>query len=139
MNAAENPKAEFEDLASRPYFHLIGDRLVKSPETFDVINPATGKVFAKAPECTKEQCDETVSVAKKAFQTWSRSTHEERKQLIEAIVSKTNENKDMLVNLLGKIEDSVPFRCSLLHAEVFIQLIYLEEIHEAAVRAYRLS
>ena len=120
VNAAENPEAEVEDLASRPYFHLIGDQLVKSPETFDVINPATGKVFAKAPKCTKEQCDEAVSAAKKAFQTWSRSTHEERKQLIEAIVSKTNENKDTLMNLLGEREDSVPSRCILLHTEALI-------------------
>ena len=39
---------------------LINGKNVDAPSTFDVINPSTGKVFAKAPECSREQLDEAV-------------------------------------------------------------------------------
>ena len=34
---------------------------------FDVVNPATGDVFAQAPECSREQLDAAVDSARAAF------------------------------------------------------------------------
>ena len=39
----------------------IGGRDVAGAAEIDVINPATGKVFAHAPDCTAEQLDEAVA------------------------------------------------------------------------------
>jgi hypothetical protein len=38
------------DFFTRPYQLTIGGKLVKAKNTFDVINPATGRVLAQAPE-----------------------------------------------------------------------------------------
>ncbi len=38
--------------------------------TFGVINPATGEVFAEAPECTREQLDSAFDAAAKAQRDW---------------------------------------------------------------------
>ncbi|NEA30987.1 aldehyde dehydrogenase family protein [Streptomyces sp. SID13031] len=43
-----------------------------SPATafFDVVNPATGKVFAQAPACEREHVDQAMTAARDAFRTW---------------------------------------------------------------------
>ncbi|MFI7008814.1 aldehyde dehydrogenase family protein [Streptomyces sp. NPDC050145] len=44
----------------------------RSQSTFDVINPATGEVFATAPACSPEQLDAVMHAAHRAFGSWSR-------------------------------------------------------------------
>lgn len=41
---------------------------------FDVINPATRKVFHRAPAGSAEDIDQAVRAAKKAFESWSETT-----------------------------------------------------------------
>ncbi len=48
----------------------IGGRQVATSATFDVVNPATGAVFAQAPECTPAQLDEAFAAAKAAAPGW---------------------------------------------------------------------
>lgn len=50
----------------------IGGALAPTERTFDVIDPATGAVFAQAPDCTPEQLDAAMDAAKGAFAAWSR-------------------------------------------------------------------
>ena len=38
--------------------------------TFDVINPATGRVFAQAPAITPDQLDDVFAAAQSAYQDW---------------------------------------------------------------------
>jgi acyl-CoA reductase-like NAD-dependent aldehyde dehydrogenase len=38
--------------------------------TFDVLNPATGEVYAQAPECSKEQLDAAMESSAKAYRDW---------------------------------------------------------------------
>src|SRR5882757_5977373 len=47
-----------------PYYLSIAGNLVKSQDSFDVINPATGEVFAKAPAASAEQLEEAVAAAR---------------------------------------------------------------------------
>lgn len=56
----------------------IGGALVEGTETIDVINPATGKVFAQAPDCTSEQLDAAVAAARKAYPSWRATPLAER-------------------------------------------------------------
>src|SRR4051812_14158564 len=39
-------------------------------KTFGVVNPATGEVFAEAPECSTEQLDEVMASAAAAQRGW---------------------------------------------------------------------
>ena len=48
----------------------IGGELVAAPDTFGVINPATGEVHAQAPDCTKEQLDQAFDAASTALPDW---------------------------------------------------------------------
>ena len=38
----------------------IGGKLIQTKHTFGVINPATGRVFAEAPDCSKSELDEAM-------------------------------------------------------------------------------
>src|SRR5450631_3372639 len=48
----------------------IGGDTVPVGESFGVINPATGEVFAQAPECTAQQLDAAFEAASKAQRDW---------------------------------------------------------------------
>ena len=48
----------------------IDGSAVASEGTFGVVNPATGEVFAEAPDCTKEQLDAAMESAHKAYRDW---------------------------------------------------------------------
>jgi acyl-CoA reductase-like NAD-dependent aldehyde dehydrogenase len=48
----------------------ISGEAVPTAETFDVINPATGKAHAQAPQATKEQLDAAFDSSAKAYRDW---------------------------------------------------------------------
>jgi acyl-CoA reductase-like NAD-dependent aldehyde dehydrogenase len=52
------------------YAMTIDGQAVPAEQTFGVINPATGEVFAQAPECTREQLDAALESAHKAQLSW---------------------------------------------------------------------
>lgn len=60
----------------------IGGRGADSPSHIDVINPATGAVFAQAPDCTRAQLDEAVAGAQAAFKSWRSTPIAERQALV---------------------------------------------------------
>jgi acyl-CoA reductase-like NAD-dependent aldehyde dehydrogenase len=61
----------------------IDGKAVKGTKTFGVINPATGKVFAEAPECSREELDRAMTAAQRAFPAWSQDEARRRKVLQE--------------------------------------------------------
>ncbi|MGY1753444.1 aldehyde dehydrogenase family protein [Blastococcus sp. SYSU D01042] len=52
-----------------------------SPDTFEVINPATGEPFARAPEATAQQLDDAMAGADRAFRSWKRDDDARRDAL----------------------------------------------------------
>src|ERR1035441_1022422 len=48
----------------------IGGDSVPAGESFGVHNPATGEVFAHAPECSRTQLDAAFDSAAKAYRDW---------------------------------------------------------------------
>ena len=48
----------------------IGGDSVPAADSFGVINPANGEVFAHAPECTRDQLDAAFDSAAKAQRDW---------------------------------------------------------------------
>ncbi|EOV9527129.1 CoA-acylating methylmalonate-semialdehyde dehydrogenase [Bacillus cytotoxicus] len=53
-----------------------------SSKTEPVYNPATGEIIAHVPLSTKEEVDEAVQVAKKAFQIWSKTPVPKRARIM---------------------------------------------------------
>jgi acyl-CoA reductase-like NAD-dependent aldehyde dehydrogenase len=48
----------------------IDGHSVRAERTFEVLNPATGRQFADAPDCTRSQVDQVMDGAQRAFRTW---------------------------------------------------------------------
>ncbi|WP_435744734.1 gamma-aminobutyraldehyde dehydrogenase [Nocardioides sp. SYSU DS0663] len=49
-----------------------------SGDTYDVVDPATGEVYAAAPLSGREDVDRAYAAADRAFETWGRTTPQER-------------------------------------------------------------
>jgi len=82
-------------------FHLsIGGRLVGARESFGVINPATGRVFAQAPAASAEQMDEAIAAARTAFGSWSALGYDKRQAYLEAFADALEAHRDDLARLL---------------------------------------
>lgn len=57
---------------------IIDGKSVAGASNFDVINPATGEIFAKAPDCSEAQLDEAIASSRQAFLSWKKLSYEER-------------------------------------------------------------
>ena len=49
-----------------------------SGESYDVLDPSTGEVYAQAPRSGAEDVDRAYAAAARAFETWGRTTPQER-------------------------------------------------------------
>ncbi|KAH7335022.1 Aldehyde/histidinol dehydrogenase [Rhizoctonia solani] len=88
------------------YTHIIDGKVVTSPGKMSVINPASLQNIAEVPVATKEQLDEAVFAARKAFPAWSAKSQEERAEVLlkMALVIEDNmqEYKRILTSEQGK-------------------------------------
>jgi acyl-CoA reductase-like NAD-dependent aldehyde dehydrogenase len=66
-----------------PFTMTIDGKAVAGQASFDVINPATGRPFAKAPECTRDELDAAMHSAAAAFRPWSRDEARRRQALLD--------------------------------------------------------
>jgi acyl-CoA reductase-like NAD-dependent aldehyde dehydrogenase len=53
------------------YTMTINGSAAETLATIDLVNPATGEVFAKAPDCSRAQLDHAMESAQKAFGPWN--------------------------------------------------------------------
>ncbi|WP_436788921.1 aldehyde dehydrogenase family protein [Yinghuangia sp. YIM S10712] len=73
--------------------------------TLDVVNPATGAVFAQAPDCSAEQLDAAFASAARAFATWRRDEGARRDMLraaAKALTARTDDIALLLTTEQGK-------------------------------------
>lgn len=84
----------------REYKMLIGGEWVeaRSGETFESINPYTGRVWATAPEAGEEDVDLAVRAAREAFDEgpWGRMTGTERARLMRRFAELLTENAERI-------------------------------------------
>jgi acyl-CoA reductase-like NAD-dependent aldehyde dehydrogenase len=73
---------------------------VAAAGTFGVINPATGSVFADAPDCTKRQLDAAMESAQRAFLGDWRHDQEARRAALRAAADAVDADIDVLAALL---------------------------------------
>jgi betaine-aldehyde dehydrogenase len=69
-------------MADQAFRNVINGELVESAsgETYDVVDPTTGEVYAQAPMSGPEDIDRAYAAAAKAFEGWGNSTPSERQQ-----------------------------------------------------------
>eukprot|EP00041_Stephanoeca_diplocostata_P039781 m.1637797 g.1637797 ORF g.1637797 m.1637797 type:complete len:508 (-) comp26210_c0_seq1:244-1767(-) len=82
---------------------LIGGKLsgAANNASIPVINPATGKPFTSVPDATKQDLDDAVSSAKKAFQSWSKTSYRERADCLMKFANLVKENAQVLGRALS--------------------------------------
>ena len=87
------------------YKMSIGGKASDTEGTFGVINPATGEVFAEAPECTRGQLDAAFEAAQSAFDGWRDDEDRRRKSLLaiaDVLMGAVGELAPLLTTEQGK-------------------------------------
>ena len=79
---------------------IIGGTRVRAASEFDVMNPSTGKLIAKAPNASAQDLDRAVAAATSAFELWSKRTDAERSKACLDIAGKIGEHAEELAQLL---------------------------------------
>ncbi|PYE14106.1 aldehyde dehydrogenase family protein [Paraburkholderia silvatlantica] len=114
-----------------PYYLSIAGKLVESRDTFDVINPATGEVLAKAPAATAEQLDAAIAAAKAAFKGWSALGYDGRQKYLNAYAEALQAHRDELARLLTQ-EQGKPLK-SMAEPEVDQAISWIRQIAERRI------
>ncbi|MGQ0622267.1 MAG: aldehyde dehydrogenase family protein [Panacagrimonas sp.] len=85
---------------------LIGGKLIPGESTMDVINPATGKVFATCPRGSADQANAAVAAAKAAFPAWSSASVQTRRETLgkfaDALQARSEDLSRLLTQEQGK-------------------------------------
>ena len=110
---------------SGPYTLSIDGRLVGTDATFDVFNPATNAVLAKAPLGTADHMERAIAAAKAAFPAWSAMSWDERAGYIARYADALDAHKDELITLLT-LEQGKP-RHSMATGEVEAAIFWVRE------------
>src|SRR5438128_2092272 len=84
------------------FAHLIDGQRIYGDATLEVINPATGQVFARCPSANKQQLDEAVHAARAAFPKWKSKSFAERAAAIRKMAAVLREHQESLAQLLTR-------------------------------------
>jgi len=74
------------------YSLTISGEAVEAQSSVDVINPATGKVFARAPAANADILDRAVAAARSAFSDWRALPIEERRRYLLQLADEIDRN-----------------------------------------------
>jgi len=79
---------------------LIDGEAATAPSSLEVINPATGHVFARCPAAGRHELDRAVDAARRAFPGWRDTSYAERTARIREFCHSLRRNQDRLARLL---------------------------------------
>ncbi|QQT26866.1 NAD-dependent succinate-semialdehyde dehydrogenase [Sphingobacterium spiritivorum] len=111
----------------------INGKFISGTKTFDVINPATGKVIETLPDLSVKECTKAIVAAEKAWLSWRDVSAGERSALIRKWYELILENKKALAEIMT-LESGKPLQESL--TEVDYGNSFVEWFAEEAKRAY---
>ena len=77
-----------------------GESVEGAAGTYEIINPATEEVAGLAPEASVEQANAAVEAAAAAFESWSRTSPEERSALLDRAADLLDAHRDEIVPVL---------------------------------------
>jgi acyl-CoA reductase-like NAD-dependent aldehyde dehydrogenase len=104
----------------------IGGEAAATEQSFGVRNPATGEVFAQAPECTKAQLDAAMDAAVKAAKEWRVDIEARRECLRQMAAALLGNMTDVAATLTA--EQGKPLADA--NVEVFGSAIWLQYFAE---------
>ncbi|XUU60563.1 aldehyde dehydrogenase family protein [Erythrobacter sp. HA6-11] len=78
----------------------IGGAIRTANKTLSVINPATGRAFAEAPDASRSDLDDAVAAARSAFAGWAQTPHRDRAELVTKLAEQVETEADSLSRLL---------------------------------------
>ena len=87
-------------MTEKKVFHNIIDGSVQASASgamMDVVNPATGEVYASAPNSDTHDVDQAFQAAGRAFESWRWSTPSERQRALLRLADVIEENAEELV------------------------------------------
>jgi acyl-CoA reductase-like NAD-dependent aldehyde dehydrogenase len=79
---------------------LIDGEAETAPSRLEVINPATGQVFARCPAAGRNELDRGVDAARRAFPGWRDTSYAERVARIQEFYQSVRRHQDQLAHLL---------------------------------------
>src|SRR5690348_18055253 len=85
-----------------------------TPKTIDVINPATEEAFARISLGSKADVDKAVAAARKAFETFSKTSREERLALLGKIMQVYQTKYNRSEEHTSELQSPVHLVCRLL-------------------------
>ncbi len=92
-------------------FHNIIDGKQRGGATScNGINPSTGEQLWDVPVASQQDVDDAVVAAQKAFESWSQTPVDERRELIKKFMDVLSAYAAEIMELLGK-ENGKPVRC----------------------------
>jgi betaine-aldehyde dehydrogenase len=78
---------------------IDGELVASGGESEPVLNPATGEELARAPRSTREDVDNAVAAARRAWKGWSSTTPAQRAEALLGIAGVIEENGEELARL----------------------------------------
>lgn len=84
---------------SKTYTMTIGGESIATRSTIDVRNPATGKIFATAPDASADNLEHAMKAASEAFPAWRDTPIAERKALLVKSADTIEAHAEELTNL----------------------------------------
>lgn len=88
---------------------LIDGAIVPGERFLEVVDPATGRPFALAPDATRAQLDAAVAAARRAFPAWRASDIEERRDVLRRVARRIRDHVEPIGALLTA-EQGKPLR-----------------------------
>src|SRR5580658_7303518 len=96
------PRAQEITALRTDFTQLIDGELLASTPELDVINPANGAVFARAPRATRAQLDSAVAAARRAQPAWRDTSYGQRRACIERFCASLRARQEELAELLTR-------------------------------------
>jgi acyl-CoA reductase-like NAD-dependent aldehyde dehydrogenase len=84
------------------YTMTIDGRAAGAPGGLPVVNPATGEVFASAPDCSSAELDAAVEAARRAYLSWGKRPIAERQDMVRRAGERLAQHADELARLFTR-------------------------------------
>ncbi len=93
------------------FTHTIDGHAVGGDAAIDVVNPATGAVFARCPDASEADLDTAVAAARRAFPEWAARSFEDRRAVLGRFARAMGESAEALAGILVKEQGKTLAEC----------------------------
>jgi len=84
------------------YKILLDGKLEECQQSYEVINPSTGKPFEICPCPTLADLDRAIAAGTKAYKSWSQTTLDQRRQVLMGCAAVIEKNTNEIATILSK-------------------------------------